>query len=33
MAGFVLCVAAGLIFLRYNERRVLRELEQHEAAS
>uniref|UniRef100_A0A7C1JVY7 MFS transporter n=1 Tax=Caldilinea aerophila TaxID=133453 RepID=A0A7C1JVY7_9CHLR len=33
LAGFVLCVAAGLIFLRYNERRVLRELEQHEAAS
>lgn len=33
MAGFMLCVAAGLIFLRYNERRVLRELEQHEAAS
>lgn len=32
MAGFVLCVAAGLIFLRYNERRVLRELEQREAA-
>lgn len=33
MAGFALCVAAGLIFLRYNERRVLRELEQREASA
>jgi GPH family glycoside/pentoside/hexuronide:cation symporter len=33
MAGFALCVAAGLIFLRYNERRVLRELEQREVSA
>jgi len=29
MAGFVLCLVAGLFFLRYNERAVLTELEQH----
>jgi GPH family glycoside/pentoside/hexuronide:cation symporter len=32
MAGFALCLAAGLVFLRYNERRVLDELEQREQA-
>lgn len=30
MAGFALCLAAGLVFMRYNERRVLHELEQRE---
>jgi hypothetical protein len=30
MAGFVLCLVAGLVFMRYNERRVLAELEQRE---
>jgi len=32
IAGFVLCLVAGLVFLRYNERRVLVELEQREQA-
>jgi glycoside/pentoside/hexuronide:cation symporter, GPH family len=30
MAGFALCLVAGLVFLRYNERTVLDELEQRE---
>jgi len=32
LAGFALCLVAGLIFLRYDERRVLRELEANAAA-
>ncbi|MFN3981993.1 MAG: MFS transporter, partial [Caldilinea sp.] len=28
LAGFALCLAAGLVFTRYNERRVLDELER-----